>query len=178
MGSKLEGIAGWLILIVAGLLLVPIIRLYALYQSYVTVYDTPAWSLLTEPGNGMYHAWFAPTFFIGAAVDYVIIILSLIALWLLFQRSPSFPKFMIYFLVGVTIYSLADGFVTNWIFSSLPISEEMLAYIKNQSYRQQIGSLISCLIWVPYLLKSKRVKVTFLKQTSIRPPLSGNGISV
>ncbi len=178
MGSKHEGIAGWLILIVAGLLLVPILRLYALYQSYMTVYDTPAWSLLTEQGNPMYHAWFAPTFFIGAGVDYVIILLSLIALWLLFKKSPSFPKFMIYFLTGVTVYAIADGFITNWIFSSLPISDEMLVYIKNQSYRQQIGSLVSALILIPYFLKSKRVKATFLKGTSIHQPVLRNGISV
>ncbi|WP_261130971.1 DUF2569 domain-containing protein [Bacillus sp. Marseille-Q3570] len=178
MGSKHEGIAGWLILIVAGLLFVPIIRLYALYQSYVTVYDTPAWSLLTEPGNAMYHAWFAPTFFVGAAVDYGIVVLSFVALWLLFNRSPSFPKYMIYFLVGVAIFSVADGFMTSWIFSSLPISEEMLVYIKTQTYRQQIGSLVSCLVLVPYLLKSKRVKATFMKRTSFKQPLSGGGLSV
>lgn len=176
MGSKHEGIGGWLILIVIGLLLVPVIRLYSLYQNYWTVYNTPAWSLLTEPGNPLFHSWFEPTFWVSVSVDNTFIMLSLAGLWLLFTRSSRFPKFMIYYLIGLTVFAVADGFITNWIFSALPITADTLEYIKNQSYRQQAGALLLCVIWVPYLLKSKRVKATFLKRPQDKT-VAGNNLT-
>ncbi|MCF6138864.1 DUF2569 domain-containing protein [Pseudalkalibacillus berkeleyi] len=162
MGSKHEGIGGWLILMAVGLMMVPLIRLYSLYQSYWTVYHTPAWSSLTESGNPLYHAWFQPTFWLNIAVDIGFIGLSVAALWLLFTKHSLFPKFMIYYLVGLTVFAIIDGLITNWIFGSLPLTAETLDYVKNQSYRQQAGSLLLCLIWIPYLLRSQRVKTTFV----------------
>ncbi|WP_349408785.1 DUF2569 family protein [Pseudalkalibacillus sp. SCS-8] len=169
MSVKHEGIGGWLILIIIGLLSVPFIRMFSLYQNYWTVYHTPAWSLLTEPGNPLYHAWFEPVFWINVAVDFGIILLTLVALWLLFTKHAAFPKFMIYYLVGITVFAIADGIITNWIFSTLPITADTLAYIKGQSFRQQAGSIIVCLIWIPYLLRSKRVKATFIGKPKEQP---------
>ncbi|MGM7703028.1 DUF2569 domain-containing protein [Pseudalkalibacillus sp. Hm43] len=174
MGSKHEGIGGWLILIVFGLLLVPVIRLYSLYQTYWTVYNTPAWSLLTESGNPLYHTWFEPAFWMGVGVDLLLIILSLVGLWLLLTRSSLFPRFMISFLIAMTVFAVADGFITNWIFGTLPITADTLQYIQNQSYRQQAGALLLSIIWIPYLMRSKRVKATFVSGPKEKTVASNN----
>ncbi len=176
MESKHEGIGGWLILIVFGLLLIPVFRLYALYQTYWTVYNTPGWSLLTESGNPLYHSWFEPTFWMGVGVDLLFIVLSIAGLWLLVTRSSHFPRFMISFLIAMTVFAVADGLMTNWIFGTLPITADTLEYIQNQSYRHQAGALLLSMIWIPYLMRSKRVKATFV-QKSDHNTVAGNPLT-
>jgi hypothetical protein len=73
-----------------------------------------------------------------------------------FTKSKHFPKWYI----GVAVFSLffivADAFAVKPVLPSEPIFDP-------DTVKELMRAVIMVVIWVPYMLVSKRVKATFVK---------------
>jgi hypothetical protein len=152
---KYAGIGGWLILIVAGLCISPLLQLATIFTNIVPIFRNHAWTILTTPGNPAYHRLWAPLIIFETFINVLFITMEVGLLALLFRRSKAFPRAMIvYLLVGFVLFA-ADHF----LFQMIPAVAENA----RESVSTLVRASIACAIWIPYFLVSKRVKGTFTR---------------
>ena len=145
----LEGISGWLILVAIGLVLSPLIIL-----GRTLSVNLP---LLT---NASYHDFLAAhpalegmiAFEIATNLIFVAILVALN--FLFFTRKKAFPTYMILYLALQLVILVGDAIAARALIPSARSGE---------SYQAILRSLLAACVWIPYLLVSRRVKVTFVQ---------------
>jgi hypothetical protein len=97
------------------------------------------------------------------------VLFALVTTILLFRKSRHFPRFFILeFIASIVVPLLQTAWVAFAFSSQLgrPISEFL--ELEPQDIRQFVLALISAAIWIPYTLRSKRVRNTFILGLSAR----------
>lgn len=90
------------------------------------------------------------------AINIGLVIAWVVAAILYFSKKKSFPRLYIGLFVFSMVFILADAVATSAV---LPRKS-----VFDQETMQQFGrTLIASLIWIPYMLRSKRVKATFIR---------------
>jgi Protein of unknown function (DUF2569) len=142
-GNDLEGIGGWLILVALGLGIGPFVLLNGVYSDLRVFYGAQFQAdLAPYPGLA--------TFILFETVSNSVFLLALIALNILFYRKKkSFPGWMIAYLAFNCAVIVVDHLVS-------------LRYNSHASPSAAIRSVVGTLVWIPYYVRSERVKVTFI----------------
>ena len=154
--QQYEKIGGWLILVAIGMGLAPLRSLLVVGKTFLPIFLTERWRVLTTPGTAAYHPLWAPILIFEFAGNIVLIVLAVVVAVCLFQKRRILPKLMIGFLLSNLLFVAGDYVVADWI--------PAVARQNNpQSLRELAKILFGCLIWVPYFLVSKRVKGTFIR---------------
>ncbi len=158
MNTKAEpsGIGGWLILPGLGLLAAPIVFGWALLNTYAPLFSNGAWEALTTPGTDAYHQLWAPLLIFEIFGNTAFLVFAVILLFLFFQMHYSLPKWMIVYYLASLIFVTVDFFAADLI-------PAVAAQPDPESQRQLGRSVIAAAIWVPYFMKSVRVRNTFTK---------------
>lgn len=152
-----RGLGGWLILPGAGLILTPFIISSQLLSDYVPIFTEGIWEMVTSPGSEA----FVPGF--GALVLFEIlgnlfrIALAVVLLVLFFMRSHRFPMLYIAFAAFAVLFVVVD---TMWARAIIQFDSEMTL----DSVRDVVLSLGGALIWIPYMIRSRRVHNTFVRR--------------
>jgi len=138
----LEGISGWLLLVAISLAITP----YYVVRNAVRI-DVP---LLIDHGT-LGAALVGSLFLLKNAVT-----LSFLTVlnWLFYRKKSVFPVAMIAFHVYVLIVHILEH-IAHAALSPHSASPLISAPV--------LFSLISCVLWIPYLLLSRRVKATFVR---------------
>ena len=146
-----SGISGWLFVLALGVFINPIYIAYDLFTSHSQIYQD------VFPGS------IVPV--LGFSVDYLLLILTSFGLYLFLRRRKSFRKFYIWTLLIVAFLYL---FVTNAFFIDInnAVASGRMDKTFGDTAQSQEGSIagraiLVAIIWVPYLIRSKRVKATF-----------------
>ena len=71
-------------------------------------------------------------------------------------KSRDFPKWYIGIAVFSLVYIVADAFAIKLVLPNEPIFDP-------DTIKELLRSVIMVVVWVPYMLVSKRVKATFIK---------------
>ncbi len=154
-GRQVSGIGGWLILPIIGLF-VTIFRLgNILLGTFFPLLASGNWRPLTTPGSEHYDPLWGPLLVFEAAGNLVFLIWSVVLLILLFSKSAGFPKTMIAFIV----YNIAFLAIDMILCRHLSSMEGDLGDGSMELARTVVGALI----WIPYFLRSERVKNTFTR---------------
>jgi len=153
--SALAGLRGWLAFLSIGLWLRPLWVLTNVAPSLVAVFTNGSWETLTNPTSPQYHPLWKPTLGLEVVSNCVIVVGGLALLVLFYQRSPRFPRWFIGLAVFVPLFVLADA----WLYTRISPNEP---FWDPSTIRAFSSSLVGGLIWVPYILMSKRVKATFV----------------
>jgi hypothetical protein len=145
------GIRGWLA-VLAFAQVVAILRLIGSLAQYYTTLDANFWTTF-------------PTAIWGEALlNAAVVLLGVYTTVLLFRRSRNFPRFFILQLIGVICLPLVDLL---WIASmvSLATGQPFSDYltIEPKEGVQMIAGAIGALIWLTYILKSRRVANSFTR---------------
>ncbi len=148
-----KGIRGWLIFWLICAFLGLILKIFHLHLHMLS---GDAWELVTTPGTDFYHPLWKPLLIYEFVLQFLTLsALAGIILLFLF-KSRLFPKFIIGFYLVNFILFLVDA-----------IGSHMVVVAVNLQVRPDWQGLARCLfgvcVWVPYFLKSKRVKATFTK---------------
>lgn len=156
LGRNLSGLGGWLLLVGLGVILSPI-RIARGIAQLSSAYSLETWDAVTTPSGGSYHALWAPLLIFELLGNLTLLALSALLVVLFFQRRRTFPLLYIIFLGAAAVIFTIDHFAA-----------EMIPYVAAQaqsetSLRPLIQSWFVCLIWIPYMLVSNRVKSTFLR---------------
>ena len=154
--KELNGIGGWLILPMLGLILTPIRIGYLLLVSFLPILTDGSWEILTTPGSHAYHELWGPVLIFEMAVNIIFGVTSIVLLILLFSKHHLFPKLIIGFYLLNIAFIATDNFISGFI----PAVAEQ---DDTESTTELIRSIITAAIWIPYFLKSERIKNTFTK---------------
>lgn len=140
--SHLNGIGGWLILVALGLAIAPFNSLYGMYRDFRLLFGGSRAALES------FHGLAALIMF--EAITNTIFLFSLIGLNVLFYRkSKSFPGWMITFLCGQLLVVLVDHLA-------------VMRFSPSANAVPLLRSLVGAAVWIPYFLRSIRVKETFV----------------
>jgi transglutaminase-like putative cysteine protease len=150
---RLAGIGGWLILVMIGLLVRPLLLGFTIWQN-ADAYAPTTWHELTTPTGANYHALWAPVLIIELLANIGMLGLSILVIILFFQQRRTFPAFYITLLVGSAVLVVLDSVVIQW----LPIEDFASS---EQDLREVVRTVTYAVIWSLYALKSRRVKATF-----------------
>lgn len=150
-----SGLGGWLILIAIGLVLTPLKLGVLLTGTFLPMFTDGSVRALTTPGSEHYHSLWLPMIAYEVIGNGVFIVGSIVALILFFSRSRRFPHYYIVFLLANLAFLAIDELLGAKI-PAVAASDDMT------SLGQLVRVFVSCCIWVPYFLVSKRVKNTFV----------------
>jgi hypothetical protein len=152
-GSEYKGLGGWLILVCLGLIVSALYTVFILATTYWPIFTDGSWELLTTPNSEFYIPG------IGSAMKFDIVgglVIAATAVYLLvlfFRKDKRFPTFYIIFLIASLLYVLISY---AWATSIPELNQE-----RSESLGDIGRSILAALIWIPYMLKSKRVRATF-----------------
>jgi len=154
--KKLEGIGGWLVLIAIGLMISPIKTGVALVRDVFPAFNAGVWDKLTTAGSQAYHPLWAPLLIMEMAGNIIFILFPLAILFLFFSKKKFTPLFIIIFLLSNLTFVIVD-----YLFA---MRIPLVASMPDETTPVEIIRMaVACAIWVPYFLRSKRVKNTFVK---------------
>jgi hypothetical protein len=156
-----QPIGGWLILIAIGLMITPPRALYFMISN--NLFDQSVWNALMDPSNEMYHTLWPAAIIYELLSNLFISGMAVFCLVLLFTKRDIFPRVMIVYLASNVLLLLGDYLVT----SGIPAVDQN----DNESAREFFRSVVASAIWIPYMLKSARVKETFVVPYRSEPPL-------
>ena len=149
-----SGIGGWLILVAIGVCILPI-RLAGGLLQLIRGLDAEVWHAITTPGTRAYHPLFG-SIIVGELIGNSVFLLWSIGLaYLFFTRRRRFPPLMITFMLSSLAFVALDLLISRAILAAAP-------EISSNDLRDLFGGVISALIWIPYLQRSKRVRATFV----------------
>lgn len=147
--SDKEGIGGWLVFVLLGLIVTPIrIGITLFTDFFPMVNDEFLMSIYPSLKAVIY------TELIG---NISFIIFAIVLLILMLLKDRRFPKLMIIFYITNTIFVVGDA-----IYVSEVLDLEVLSG-DDSSLKEIARAVIGTFIWVPYLLMSTRVRLTFTK---------------
>ncbi|NIX76592.1 DUF2569 domain-containing protein [Microvirga sp. c23x22] len=136
-----KGIRGWMLLPAIGTFLGPPRVANSLFDTVRAARDVG--------GNTM----------VGAVLGFEIVVSTVflgLALWLIYlliKHRRAYPKLFIWTLAGQSAFLVVDCTIAFIVFD-LPFEPD--------DYKAIFKSLLVCLVWIPYMLHSKRVRNTFI----------------
>jgi len=143
--NDLKGIGGWLILVAIGVVGAPLYALSVLSEilSLISGEDFQFLSLSIKA-----FVWFEMLFW-G-----MMLLISAYVVFLFFKKKRDFPNWYIAIFLLFIAFSVSDMMVVNLLLPEEPLEDMIVAGFR---------TVIQAAIWIPYLLKSKRVRLTFVE---------------
>jgi len=128
-------------------------------------YSLAGWTTLTSPGGDNYHPLKAPVLLYELAGVIALALATALMLALYFGKRSSYPRMMIGYLWGTSLYLVLDEIFVRLLHPDQPRGDAA----------DVVRSIIGAAIWTAYLLRSERVANTFVvrwrqKPTEHTPP--------
>jgi rRNA maturation protein Nop10 len=153
--SQLNGLGGWLILVGFGLIF-GALRLFVqsinIYKPYL---NTDLLEKLTDPLSANFIPNFKILFYSEFLVQLFLLFLTVYLVYLFFMKKKSFPKNYIFISLFVVLYIPVDAYLV-----SVVVPNEKV--LDGELIKTFFQAMLSGAIWIPYMLKSERVRNTFI----------------
>lgn len=144
-----ESIGGWLYLVAIGMILGPIMNALHVKQ-LVEAAQNANWDMIWKQGSVT-----VLSIIFEFGIQGYMLLFSIFLAVLFFGRRKNLPKMLVIYLVSI----FALGVISAVITASIPnITPELVG----EAIAFPVSVLIGGLIWIPYFLRSKRVKRTFV----------------
>lgn len=150
-----EGIGGWLILPLIGLVITPFRMVYLVISTMATALTPEVLSYFDSPDSAFYSPLYKPLVFGEILVNMFIGAAAVVLLVLLFTKKKIFPMLMVVYLAFNACFTIIDVILAKMAVPQIALSGEIM--------RPVITSVLAACIWIPYFLMSERVKNTFVK---------------
>ncbi len=154
-----KGLKGWLILPAIGLFASAIRLTLLLMRDFWPIFRDGGWQVLTTPGTAAYHQLWGPLLIFEIVGNTFFILANVALIFFFFSKHWRFPALYIAMLGLNVLFVVSDFFFGNMV-------PAVAAATDTQSVRELARSLAAAAIWIPYFLRSKRVKNTFVKSGS------------
>ncbi|MDQ3008003.1 MAG: DUF2569 family protein [bacterium] len=146
------GLGGWLIIVGISLILGLIFLLFGLIEYFPLLsedYDIPGYLTLLQF-----------EFF----TSFIFVVFSIYLINLYFKKNINFPKSYILFLVTYSLYAILDHFLLASLEAPSSEAQQLINDTLSENLSTVSGTIVSSVIWIAYMNKSKRVKGTFISE--------------
>lgn len=154
--AHLQGLRGWLILVAIGIVLSPFKILVLIYTTYISIFTQGTWEAITTPGMDAYSPLWAPILIGEIAINISLTLVWVYIAVIFFSKKRTFPKWYIGTLLFTLVFILLDAVAIKAVLPEEPVFDP-------QTIKDLTRTVVATLIWVPYMLISKRVKATFIR---------------
>jgi hypothetical protein len=159
---QLKGLRGWLILVGFGLVAGVFYWTYALYGD-VKLFNDGTIQFLSDPSSSIHMSGYSGLLRFEAIGQLAIVGISVCLINLFFRKSWRFPRYYIVFLLATVLFTALDYGLAASAFATAPEATRKTLDETLSGQGTKIGqSLLAALVWSLYMVKSKRVKVTFV----------------
>nr|WP_282565871.1 DUF2569 domain-containing protein [Providencia stuartii] len=148
---KPAGFGGWLILPMLGIIISLFYLPYTFWRSYAATFEY--WGLLTDPLSPSFMPMFKELIYFEVLGNIIVYGTLLFLCYLFFTKKKLTIKVIIFFYVFSLVLVIADVILVKELLS-VPVDDD--------DTRNIIRAMSACAIWIPYFLKSVRVKNTFV----------------
>ncbi|WP_445669493.1 DUF2569 family protein [Paenibacillus sp. FSL R10-2736] len=149
------GFGGWLVLFAASLFVQFIRLLLSILDNY-SIIISDEFKLITDPDSEYYNSSLYPSLIVDTILSLFICIMIIFIIYFCIRHSIWFKKLSVIYIISSFIIQCLTLF---WLLGIHFLPEEF--YEEINIYQGVISSLAYMLIWLPYLLISKRVKNTY-----------------
>jgi hypothetical protein len=153
--KKLEGLGGWLVLVGLGIIFSPLRIVSQAFPVYSDMFSNGAWAALTTSGAKTYNPLWTLILSGEMAINVALVVAWAFIAFLFFTKKSVFPKWYIGILLFTVAFIIIDALVMKALLPNEPVFDA-------ETTKEIARSLFVTLIWVPYMLISKRVKATFV----------------
>ena len=156
-----RGLGGWLTLLCISLIVTPI---WILVESRDTpsMFTDGSWAALTTPGAEAYIPFYKSLMISEACSQFARLLFSVILLILFSREHYLFPRAYIAFRVFDLSFHLLDSWLVSLVFEG----HADVSMFDTHTVQQLLMTGIPSAVWIPYMLKSRRVKATFVEGKS------------
>ncbi|TGL57918.1 DUF2569 domain-containing protein [Leptospira ognonensis] len=158
--NNLKGLKGWLIFIGLGLVVSPLRLAAEIGPMFYKMFTDGSFEYLTTPGTESYNPLWEPLLIFEASYNGFMILFAFFLAYLFFKKHYQFPKLYIVFAILPVILIPMDA----WLSSLVLKNEEMF---DAATAKEMVRALLGAIVWIPYMLVSKRVKITFVEGRSV-----------
>lgn len=154
--NELEGIKGWLIFVGIGIVLAPLRLTVSISEAFKPLFENGTWEKLTTIGSDSYIPNFQVLIYAEVIYNACLMITLIYLIFLFITKSKKFPKLFIAIGVASVIGIIVDSYLVTLVIANAEMFDAETA-------KDLAKTIIGYGIWIPYMLKSKRVKNTFVK---------------
>ena len=147
------GLGGWLILAGFGITISPI-RILIGVSKGLPSYSASTWAALTTPGMSRYHPLWAPVLMFELFGNIALVVFTGLTAWLFYTKKRQFPQTFVWVGGGSIVFSVVDML----LMSFLPVTDPGAS-----EWSSLVGRSVAAAIWIAYMLRSQRVRNTFVK---------------
>lgn len=150
------GLRGWLLLLGAFIIFAPVRIAVQAYPWYRNLFLDGTWQALGDPQSPVYNPLWQPVIAWELAVNVGLIALWVFIAYLFLSKKKAFRQWFIALLAATPLLLAVDGALSHMAAPDEPVPDPELL-------KDFFRGLLAVLIWVPYILMSKRVKATFVR---------------
>ena len=146
-------IGGWLVVMAIGVFISPLNIFNGLIRT--SIFSNSMWLQLDKATNATHNVSVLQLLLVTELASQIaMLVFSLLLVSLFYNKRDTFPKAMIAFLACSVTFNVLDNLACNYIFEKKGWDTENI--------RQVVQSFVPAAIWIPYLMRSERVKETFI----------------
>lgn len=155
-----RGLGGWLVLLQINMYYSLLLISDYFFQGLLPIYSPETWLSLTSPDGEYYNPHAKRLFVLETLSTAVMLGLLVVAIVLFYRKKAAFPWIMMCYFVLTVLFDLG----TNMVFDRFLTYEDLGGAERDQYTKTGliIQRFVFCVVWVAYLLRSKRVKNTFV----------------
>ena len=158
--QEYEKISGWLVLV--GISLILSLAAPLTYLGELTyIFEPELWAFFTDPTSEAYHSMFSYLIYFELFANLTLFVFSILLVILFFKKKSAFPQYFIVFIIVGLFVVITDAILADVVFSSYPVEWELNIPI-DDNISSIGGVLLYAAVWIPYMVKSERVKRTFV----------------
>lgn len=154
---ELKGLGGWLILVGFGRVVSVLQSISIFITTFLPFFTDGTLEELTSPISQAYSPLWRPIIYFECVGNLIMLGLHIALLVLFFMRKRLFPKLFIGTYIFIFAFAIIDALILQYLQSTIELDLNVDAFAE---IFQVLGVVV---IWVPYMLKSVRVKNTFVQ---------------
>ena len=155
--TELKGLRGWLILVGFGVVVSPFGILATFNSNFLPIFYDGTWEAMSTVGSEAYSPLLMSIIIVEIVYNLAMFAIYFYLIYLFFVKHYLFPTFYIAIVAITLIFILLDAWLVSLILHDVSMFDP-------DTTKDFSRAFITCIIWIPYMLVSKRVKATFVEK--------------
>lgn len=163
--EELEGLKGWLLLVGFSVIMSPVALALSTWPLYSDIVNQGILAALINPDSAYYQPLLALFIVLEMVINLALFFACLYLILLFFRKHFLFPKYFIFILLINIAFILVDALLGHFLIPEVAMFDQETIF-------SLVRLIIAASIWIPYMLISERVEVTFTRHKPINKEIT------